>query len=157
MNISILGGGIGGLSTAIALTQAGFDVSVYERHSRPSEIGAGIVCWPNASFVLEQLGVLDNVAQVSGALNSMNRFSDTGEAIGSLNIHELNRLMKHPSYSILRKDLIKILEYIKYINNEVGNKKNNIQFLTLREDFRCTQSLRMNDNERSKLKKIRYQ
>jgi len=52
------------------------------------------------------------------------------------------------------EDLIKILEYIKYINNEVGNKKNNIQFLTLREDFRCTQSLRMNDNERSKLKKI---
>ena len=51
-------------------------------------------------------------------------------------------------------DIIKILENIKKINLDVGNKKNNIQFLTLREDFRCTQSLRMDNNERSKLKTI---
>ena len=69
MTICILGGGIGGLSTAIALKQAGFEVDVYERHSKPSEIGAGIVCWPNASFVLEQLGVLDKIAKVAGSIN----------------------------------------------------------------------------------------
>ena len=109
MNIAILGGGIGGLSTAIALKQEGFDVSIYERHSKPSGIGAGIVCWPNASFVLEQLGILGEVAKVSGSLNNMNRFSNTGEPMGSLNINELNRLMKYPSYSILRKDLMSIL------------------------------------------------
>lgn len=109
MKISILGGGIGGLSTAIALKQEGFDVTVYERFSQPTEIGAGIVCWPNASFVLEQLGVLKNVSKVSGLLNYMNRFSNTGEPIGSLNINELNRLMKYSSYSIIRKDLMNIL------------------------------------------------
>ena len=109
MNISILGGGIGGLSTAIALKQEGFDVSIYERHSSSSEIGAGIVCWPNASFILEQLGVLDKVSSVSGSINYMNRFTNTGEPIGSLDINELNRLMKYPSYSIIRKDLMKIL------------------------------------------------
>lgn len=69
MKIGILGGGIGGLCTAIALKQEGFDADVYERHGRPTEIGAGIVCWPNASFVLEQLGVLNKVANVSGLLN----------------------------------------------------------------------------------------
>lgn len=109
MNISILGGGIGGLGTAIALKQEGFDVTVYERFSRPTEIGAGIVCWPNASFVLEQLGVMDKVSKLSGSLNYMNRFSNTGEPIGSLNINELNRLMSYPSYSIIRKDLMSIL------------------------------------------------
>lgn len=109
MDIAILGGGIGGLSTAIALKQEGFDVTVYERFHRTTEIGAGIVCWPNASFVLEQLGVLSKVSKVSGSLNSMNRFSDTGEPIGSLDINELNRLMRYPSYSIVRKDLISIL------------------------------------------------
>ncbi len=109
LKISILGGGIGGLSTAIALKQAGFDVEVYERHNQPTVIGAGIVCWPNASFVLGQLGVLDKVAKVSGSLNTMNRFSSVGESLGSLNINELNRLMKYPSYSILRKDLMNIL------------------------------------------------
>ncbi|MEZ9233837.1 FAD-dependent monooxygenase [Vibrio amylolyticus] len=109
MNIGILGGGIGGLSTAIALKQEGFDVSIYERHTKPSEIGAGIVCWPNASFILEQLGVLDKVAKVSGSINYMNRFSSTGEPIGSLDINELSRLMKYSSYSIIRKDLMNIL------------------------------------------------
>lgn len=109
MNISILGGGIRGLSTAIAVKQKGFDVDVYERRSRPTEIGAGIVCWPNASFVLEQLGMLDRVAKVSGSLNYMNRFTNTGELIGSLDINALNLLMKYPSYSIIRKDLMGIL------------------------------------------------
>jgi len=109
LNISILGGGIGGLSTAIALKQEGFDVSLYERQSTPSEIGAGIVCWPNASFILEKLGVLDEISNVSGSIKYMNRFTNTGEPIGSLDINELNRLMKYPSYSIIRKDLMKIL------------------------------------------------
>lgn len=109
MNISILGGGVGGLSAAIALKQEGFDVSIYERHSGPSEIGAGIVCWPNASFILEQLGVLEKISNVSGAINYMNRYTNTGESIGSIDINELNRLMKYPSYSIVRKDLMNIL------------------------------------------------
>ena len=109
MKIGILGGGIGGLSTAIALKQKGFDVDVFERYSRPTEIGAGIVCWPNASFVLEQLGVLNKVAKVSGSLNNMNRFSNNGEPLGSLDINKLNQLMGYPSYSIIRKDLMSIL------------------------------------------------
>ena len=109
MNIGILGGGIGGLSTAIALKQEGFDVTIYERLSEPTEIGAGIVCWPNASFVLGQLNVLNKVSKVSGSLNYMNRFSKTGEPIGSLDINELSRLMSYPSYSIIRKDLMSIL------------------------------------------------
>lgn len=109
MNIGILGGGIGGLSSAIALKQEGFDVSIYERHNTSSEIGAGIVCWPNASYILEQLGVLDKVSKVSGSINYMNRFTSAGEPIGSLDINELSRLMKYPSYSIIRKDLMNIL------------------------------------------------
>lgn len=109
MNIGILGGGIAGLSVAIALKQQGFDVDVYERHSQPTEIGAGIVCWPNASFVLEQLGVLDQVAKVSGLLSSMDRFSSKGAPLGSLDIYQLNELMAYPSYAIIRKDLMNIL------------------------------------------------
>ena len=133
MKIGILGGGIGGLSTAIALKQEGFNVDVYERHERPTEIGAGIVCWPNASFVLEQLGVLAKVAKMSGSLNYMNRFSCRGEPIGSLDINKLNQLMKYPSYSILRKDLMNILTQrthelgieIHYQHNVISLSNNN--------------------------------
>jgi len=109
MNIGILGGGVGGLSAAITLKQAGFDVDVYERHPTPTEIGAGIVCWPNASFVLDQLGVLDEIAQVSGVVSKMNRFTCDGEVLGSLDINSLSTLMGYLSYSVIRKDLMKIL------------------------------------------------
>ena len=109
MNIAIIGAGIGGLSTAIALKLAGFDVAVYERGGEVSDIGAGIVCWPNASFVLEELGVLDKVSAVSSSVKSMRRFTSEGEAIGLLNINRLSKLMGYPSYAVLRKDLMKIL------------------------------------------------
>lgn len=109
MNIGILGGGVGGLSAAIALKLKGFEVTVYERHKQVTEIGAGIVCWPNASFVLDTLGVLDSVRRVAGSLNYMNRFNEKGQEIGSLDVNELSKLMGYPSYSILRKDLMRIL------------------------------------------------
>ena len=110
MKISILGAGVGGLSTAIALRQKGFDVDIYERHSALSDIGAGIVCWPNASFVLNELGLLDEVSAVSGLPVKMQRYSNEGEHLGTLDILKLNTLMGYPSLSVLRKDLMKVLE-----------------------------------------------
>ena len=49
------------------------------------------------------------------------------------------------------EDMLKILEFIKSVNKLVGNKKNNINFLTLREDFRSTTNLRLKKDERIKL------
>jgi 2-polyprenyl-6-methoxyphenol hydroxylase-like FAD-dependent oxidoreductase len=60
--IIIVGGGIGGLSAAIALRRAGFEALVYERAPELGEVGAGISMWPNASRVLRRWGVLDDVA-----------------------------------------------------------------------------------------------
>lgn len=111
MKIGILGGGVGGLSAAIALKLKGFDVDVYERHDATSEIGAGIVCWPNAGFVLEQLGLLEQVKMVAGPLNRMNRYCEQGDSLGELDITELNRLTGYSSYAILRRDLMRALLY----------------------------------------------
>jgi len=61
LKVKILGAGVGGLCTAIALKKIGFDIDVYERHTEQSHIGAGIVCWPNASFVLKELGILKEI------------------------------------------------------------------------------------------------
>lgn len=109
MKIAILGAGVGGLSTVIALKKKGFNVDIYERHSMMSDIGAGIVCWPNASFVFDKLGMLDDIKKVSGLPTRMRRLTDQGESLGSLNILDLNQTMGYPSYSILRKDLMRIL------------------------------------------------
>ena len=109
MNIAILGAGVAGVSTAIALRQQGFDVCVYERHPSISNLGAGIVIWPNASFVLEQLGVSDEIEAVSGRPTHMLRVSSANEALGGIDIQQINRLMGYPSRSILRSDFQHIL------------------------------------------------
>jgi FAD-dependent urate hydroxylase len=109
MEIVILGGGVAGIGSAIALTQQGFDVRVYERHAGETHIGAGIVVWPNAAFVLQQLGVLDVIETVSGRPKRMRRLTPGNEDLGTLDIGLIDRQMGHPSLSILRCDLQRIL------------------------------------------------
>ena len=109
MNVVILGGGVAGISSAIALKQKGFDVTVYERHESETNIGAGIVVWPNAAYILEKLGVLNEIKSVSGYPSNMQRISSEGESLGSINIESINKIMGYPSLSILRKDFQNIL------------------------------------------------
>jgi len=65
-NIGIVGGGIGGVAAAVALHRAGIDVTVYERANELREVGAGMMLWPNATRVLQDLGLLERVAALSG-------------------------------------------------------------------------------------------
>jgi salicylate hydroxylase len=65
ISIAIIGGGIGGLTAAVSLLQAGFDVRVYEQARWLSEVGAGINIGPNASRILIRLGLGDECAKVA--------------------------------------------------------------------------------------------
>src|SRR6202012_4185014 len=56
---------IGGLTTAIALLQAGFRVAIYERATTLDEFGAGLQLTPNATRILNRLGVLERVSRVA--------------------------------------------------------------------------------------------
>ena len=55
----IAGGGVGGLTTALALAQAGQRSLLLERAPAFREVGAGLQLSPNASRILDRLKVLD--------------------------------------------------------------------------------------------------
>ncbi len=63
-NIGIVGAGIAGLATALALLKHGHQVSVFEKSAELGEVGAGLQLSGNATRVLSSLGVLDDVRRV---------------------------------------------------------------------------------------------
>jgi 2-polyprenyl-6-methoxyphenol hydroxylase-like FAD-dependent oxidoreductase len=65
MRAIIVGGGIGGLASAVALMRGGWDVEVLERAAEFTEVGAGLSLWPNALRALDALGLGDQVRELS--------------------------------------------------------------------------------------------
>ncbi len=78
------GGGIGGLTAALALHRAGFDVAVYERAPAFTEIGAGMSLWPNATRVLRSLGVLEQVLISGEPVTQFNLRRPKGKLISAI-------------------------------------------------------------------------
>jgi len=58
MRIAIIGGGVGGLTAAIALRRRGFEVEVLEQAPAISAVGASLQLGPNAVRLLDELGLL---------------------------------------------------------------------------------------------------
>lgn len=85
LNISIIGGGIGGLATAIALRQHSFNVQVYERAEALRSIGAGLTLTPNGLNSLDaiQPGIVESLKQAGSPMNKFTLKRSTGEAIAS--------------------------------------------------------------------------
>lgn len=69
--VIVAGAGIGGLTAALALARKGFEVLVLERAPRLEAIGAGIQLSPNATHILERLGVLEHLAPLAVRSNAV--------------------------------------------------------------------------------------
>jgi 2-polyprenyl-6-methoxyphenol hydroxylase-like FAD-dependent oxidoreductase len=67
----IIGGGIGGVTAAIALKQAGLDVTVYERAEELREVGSGLPLWTNALRTLHVLGLTGELEKLGVQVTSM--------------------------------------------------------------------------------------
>ncbi|MEM1116439.1 MAG: FAD-dependent monooxygenase [Bacteroidota bacterium] len=75
----VIGGGIGGLATALALRHVDIEAQVYERAEAFGEVGAGISLWPNATRVLRRLGVLDRLE--GGPIAALNVRAPSGRVL----------------------------------------------------------------------------
>ncbi len=92
----IIGGGIGGVTAAIALQQAGFDVTVFERADELREVGSGLPLWTNALRALQKIG-LNDVLEILGApVTTASVSTWRGDILADLRTEELPAL-SHPS------------------------------------------------------------
>jgi 2-polyprenyl-6-methoxyphenol hydroxylase-like FAD-dependent oxidoreductase len=109
MKVIIIGGGIGGLCTAIALQQYGHEVQVYERAETIGEVGAGLTLWSNAVKVLRTLGVADSVIAAGAKIEQSKLLTSTGEVLSSAGIEHLEERFGEPVIGIHRAVLHEIL------------------------------------------------
>ncbi|MEU2282952.1 FAD-dependent monooxygenase [Streptomyces sp. NPDC013178] len=107
----IIGGGIGGMATGLALAQAGFEAHIIEQAQEFTEIGAGIQIAPNAMRVLESLGVLDAVSEVAvRPRNVVFMHAETGQHLTTIDFGAAFRERYGQPYSVLhRSDLLDVL------------------------------------------------
>lgn len=86
VRIAIVGGGIGGLTVALALREFGFEAEVYEQAPELLDVGAAIAVWPNALRVLERLGLGDTIRAHAGELNELRWLNSRGHLLNQLSI-----------------------------------------------------------------------
>jgi 2-polyprenyl-6-methoxyphenol hydroxylase-like FAD-dependent oxidoreductase len=84
MRVVVVGGGIGGLSVAIALRRAGIETTVLERTSKLEAAGAGITLFGNAMRGLGQLGVGGAVAERSAEARRVAILSRDGRTLSEM-------------------------------------------------------------------------
>jgi 2-polyprenyl-6-methoxyphenol hydroxylase-like FAD-dependent oxidoreductase len=105
----IIGGGIGGLCTAIALRQIGIDAVVYEQAEELGVVGAGPTLWVNAIKALRKLGVADAVIASGSEIKKGEIRSANGRMLSWSQPGELKQLFGEPTIAIHRADLHHIL------------------------------------------------
>src|SRR6516162_7753329 len=111
LNVAVIGGGIGGLTAAVALRRAGCAVDVYEQAPQLTEVGGGINMAPNATRVLRRLGLAEGLDRegVRPRSTHQRRWQD-GRTLQRAPLNPLcEELYGAPHMTIHRVDLLSVI------------------------------------------------
>jgi salicylate hydroxylase len=111
VEIVVIGGGVGGLTAALALALGGHRVQVLERASRFAQGGPGLRLAPNATAVLARLGLLDQVLDLcSRPRRALLRELGSGAELAELDLGApLTARYGTPYVVVGRADLLSLL------------------------------------------------
>jgi len=108
MKAIIVGGGISGLASAVALGRYGWQVEILERAGQFTEAGAGLSLWPNALRALDALGVGESVRGRARLEGQAGIRDASGRWLSRTDTAELERRYG-PTAMIHRADLLAVL------------------------------------------------
>jgi 2-polyprenyl-6-methoxyphenol hydroxylase-like FAD-dependent oxidoreductase len=109
MNIDIIGAGIGGLSTAIALEQKGIKTRIFEQSEQIKEVGAGIILANNAMQVYEKLGLRKIIEENGNPISSMNITKSNLKPLSKIDLSHFEQKHNTKNVAIHRGKLQQIL------------------------------------------------
>ncbi|MGB3300326.1 MAG: FAD-dependent urate hydroxylase HpxO [Phormidesmis sp.] len=109
LKVVVVGAGMGGLTTAIALQKAGYQVEVYDRVRELRPAGAGISLWSNGVKVLNRLGLGAEIARIGGAMEQMAYYDKSGELLTGFSLLPLVERVGQAPYPVTRTDLQEML------------------------------------------------
>src|SRR6266481_5932403 len=111
LRVAVIGGGIGGLTAALSLRQAGVEVDVYEQAPELTQIGGGINMGPNAARILRRLGLAAGLDRqgVRPRFTHQRRWQD-GRTLQRVPLNPLcEELYGAPHITIHRADLLAVI------------------------------------------------
>ena len=108
LSILVVGGGIGGLTAAIALRRRGFAVEVIEKDPNWSVYGVGIIQQGNVLRAVDALGILDRYIDAGFGFDAVEVFTPDGTKVARVPSHRL--LERYPAnLGVSRRAMQKVL------------------------------------------------
>lgn len=109
LRVLIIGGGIGGLTAAVAFRRKGWDAVVYEATPELRPVGKGIWMPTNAMQVLGRLGLAATVTKAGWPLDRIQLRTKTGTVLSTIDLGLVQAQYGHTTISIHRATLVDIL------------------------------------------------